>query len=226
MSDDADFQPRRRLTQAETREQTRGLLLAAAARVFAQRGFAGASLEEIAELAGYTTGALYYHFANKDQLFLELLRTGSSQHIAELAAAAPNVFDDASADPFDALSAFLVERGDNRLEPLGGEFWLYALRNPDCMAILAERFRKRDEALEPTITNLMDRPGTPPGITPSELTTVTVELLGALVRRRQIDPDSVPDDLFARVLRRLFAIAPEPSSSTPPATGDTSPANE
>ncbi|MGO9959999.1 MAG: TetR/AcrR family transcriptional regulator [Solirubrobacteraceae bacterium] len=225
MSDDADFQPRRRLTQAEAREHTRALLLAAAARVFAQKGFAGASLEEIAELAGYTTGALYYHFASKDQLFLELLRTGSSQHIAELAAAPTSVFGDANADPFDALAAFLVDRSDDRLEPLGGEFWLYALRNPDCMAILAERFRKRDEALEPTITNLMDRARTPPGITPNELTTVTVELLDTLVRRRQIDPDSVPDDLPARVLRRLFAIEPE-HGSRPPATWSTSPANE
>src|SRR5580698_5621289 len=55
--------PERRL------ERTRAALVASARHVFATRGFEGASLDEIADAAGYTRGAIYKHFANKEDLF-------------------------------------------------------------------------------------------------------------------------------------------------------------
>jgi AcrR family transcriptional regulator len=56
-------------TQAERREQTRAALLAAARALFAERGFAAAGREDIVERAGVTRGALYHHFASKEELF-------------------------------------------------------------------------------------------------------------------------------------------------------------
>jgi DNA-binding transcriptional regulator YbjK len=50
--------------------RTRAALLDAAAEVFARRGLDGATLEEIADVAGFTRGAVYHHFASKDELFL------------------------------------------------------------------------------------------------------------------------------------------------------------
>jgi hypothetical protein len=50
----------------------------------------------------------------------------------------------------------------------------------------------------------MEQLGTPPGITAAEMALITDALFAALVRRRRIDPGAVPDDLLARVLRRLF----------------------
>jgi len=47
-------------------------------------------------------------------------------------------------------------------------------------------------------------PATPSGISPQEMTTVALALFQGLVRRRLIDPASVPDDLYPRVLRRLM----------------------
>jgi AcrR family transcriptional regulator len=200
-----------RFPSASGRSQTwypyRGLLLAAAAQVFARKGFAGASLEEIAEVAGYTTGALYYHFANKQELFLELLRTGWSRQIArEISAVNDDAFS-ADADPFETLSRFVVRRAGRHAEsePLQGEFWLYALRNPEAMDVVAEKLREHVAGLQPLIAGAMDRAGSAPGITPAEMTTVALALFQGLTRRRRIDPDSVPDDLYARILKRLFA---------------------
>src|SRR3990170_6936691 len=73
MSKSQATRPRRR-TQAERRAETRANVLAAARPVFARRGLRGASLEEIAEEAGVSRGAVYYNFDDKEHLFLALLR--------------------------------------------------------------------------------------------------------------------------------------------------------
>jgi len=201
--------PRRRLTQAEAKERTRQELVAAAARVFAQKGFAGASLEEIAEAAGYSTGAVYYNFAGKEELFLELIRSGWSRQIERRTEAVTRVFAEAAADagdPFDALSAFLAGRAGRGSDasPLVAEFWLYAVRHPEAMDLVAAKLSEQDRGLEPVIAAAMERYGTPAGISPPELTLVAMSLFEGLARRRRMDKDAVPDDLFARVLRRLF----------------------
>lgn len=54
---------------------TREQLLAQAARLFAERGYAGVSLEDIAQAAGFTKGAVYSHFGSKEQTFLATLRS-------------------------------------------------------------------------------------------------------------------------------------------------------
>src|ERR1700752_4485412 len=65
--------PIQRLTPERRRELTRTALVEAAAEVFARRGFEGASLEEIAEVAGFTRGAIYSNFGSKDELMLAVV---------------------------------------------------------------------------------------------------------------------------------------------------------
>ena len=81
-----------KLTPARRRELTRAALLDAAASVFAQRGFEGASLDEIAEAAGFTRGAIYKNFDGKEDLFfavfdLNLLFQRAKQMVEEVASA-------------------------------------------------------------------------------------------------------------------------------------------
>lgn len=57
-------------TQAARSEATRGALVLAARRLFGERGFAGAPLDEVVRDAGVTKGALYHHFPSKEALFL------------------------------------------------------------------------------------------------------------------------------------------------------------
>lgn len=63
-----------RRTQAERRAQTREALIEAARALFAERGYAAVSLEEIVRAAGVTRGALYHHFKDKQDLFRTIVR--------------------------------------------------------------------------------------------------------------------------------------------------------
>src|SRR2546421_5848491 len=55
------------------RELTRNALVSSAGELFAERGFHAASLDEIAERAGFTRGAIYSNFENKEELFFAVL---------------------------------------------------------------------------------------------------------------------------------------------------------
>jgi AcrR family transcriptional regulator len=197
---------RQRLTRAEAKEQTRQRLLESAARAFAEKGFGGASLEEIAESAGYSTGALYANFANKDELFMEVVATRRSRAATRRAEAVAEVFEQRD-DPFDALSGLFVRVADRDREfaPLQAEFWLYAVRHPAAMDVIAAGVSDQVNALEPVVARALDRFGATAGAAPREVTMVMMALFTGLARQRRLDPHAVPDDLFTRALRWLIA---------------------
>jgi AcrR family transcriptional regulator len=64
---------RKRLTREESKEVTRMRLIEAAERLFVCKGFDDASVEEISETAGYSRGAFYSNFDNKEQVFLAVI---------------------------------------------------------------------------------------------------------------------------------------------------------
>ena len=201
---------RRRLTRAETKARTREQLLDAAARVFAQKGFAGASVEEIAESAGYSTGALYSNFDSKEQLFLELLSTRRSRGMARQAAIAAEILQKKTAgdeDPFDAVSQFFAKVAGRNTEfgALQAEFWLYAVRNPEAMGVMAANTDEQIDTLEPLAILLMERFGVATAVSPRAVARVVLGLFQGLTRQHRIDPAAVPDDLLAQALRWLFA---------------------
>lgn len=140
----------RRSARSAKAEQTRSDLLAAAAKVFAERGYEAASVADLAKEAGYTKGALYSHFSSKEELFFTL--------VAERNDASEGGVDDPAAELGEALPAE-SDLGDVLLSL---EAYLYALRNPEARARvvpLAElsmrnlagriRFARTGEAGEP-----------------------------------------------------------------------------
>jgi AcrR family transcriptional regulator len=70
---------RKRLSREDSREQTTQRLLDAAQKLIARKGLDAASVENIAEAAGYSRGAFYSNFESKDDLFIELLRRDHQQ---------------------------------------------------------------------------------------------------------------------------------------------------
>jgi AcrR family transcriptional regulator len=75
--------PRGEFDRSARKAATRARLLEAAARVYAARGFAGATLDDVAEEAGLTKGAVYGHFGSKDNLLSALMEEWLANEIAE-----------------------------------------------------------------------------------------------------------------------------------------------
>ena len=87
-------------------EATRAALVAAARSLFAERGYAGVGTEEIVAHAGVTRGALYHHFANKEDLMRAVLHD-LSRELAEASAAAALKETDQWRQILAAVNAFL-----------------------------------------------------------------------------------------------------------------------
>ncbi|KUI29048.1 TetR/AcrR family transcriptional regulator [Mycobacterium sp. GA-2829] len=120
-----------RWTKERRIEHTRQILLDAAEEVFARKGLTGAALEEIADAAGFTRGAIYSQFGAKEKLFLAVVDRQRQRFLdgfAEVMMSFHNL-DDVNLDEL-AQRWRQLSSGTDRAA-LGYELTLYLLRNPD-----------------------------------------------------------------------------------------------
>lgn len=195
----------KRLTRAETKARTRERLLDAAAEVFARKGFAGASVEDVAEAAGYTTGALYSNFGGKDALFVELLASRAGYRLSEAESIVSNRGSTLEEER-STLSRFLVEVADKDMDiaALQAEFWLYAIRRPELLEHLAEQFRSNRDSLATVLADRARDMGQPENVPFESMATVVLALFQGLVQLRRTDPDLVPTDLYGTAVSWMF----------------------
>lgn len=166
------------LTADRRRQQTREYLLQAAAEVFAEQGFHAATLDEVAAAAGFTKGAVYSNFKNKDDLFLALLEDSYGREIAALQAtlADSDVPPEARIGDFVALIGGELDRA-----PAGTlylEFYLYALRNPAARARMNELEQEDVRA----IAEILESERAKRGIADDEPAERTARIIVALFR--------------------------------------------
>jgi AcrR family transcriptional regulator len=124
-----------RLSRAERRERTRQELISAAEACFVTRGFHASSVDEVAERAGYTKGAVYSNFASKEDLFFAVYERRVERVLAEVVPAQRQAGAERA---FDWLATTTIERRDRDDGWLAVffEFWAHVLRHPE----LRERF--------------------------------------------------------------------------------------
>lgn len=138
---DARPRPRRRLTAAARRE----LIAEAAAELFAERGYRGASIGEIARRSGVTPPVVYEHFESKRELYRELLE----RHFAELREVWRENFvgDDPAeqrvAQSFDAWFAYV------EVHPFAGKVLFRYSTDPEIEAVHAEVAARSRESILP-----------------------------------------------------------------------------
>lgn len=129
-----------RLSREESRVRTREMLLASAARAFARAGYAGASVDDIAEDAGFSKGAFYSNFASKEAIFLALLEERKQSEIMAIRA----MIAEAGSDKLmETLTAWLDGlHGDRDFALLAAELELQARRS-ESLAAGYEALQKR-----------------------------------------------------------------------------------
>ncbi len=206
----------KRETRAEKQARTRAELIATAASVFAQRGYEGASVEEIAEQAGYSHGAVYSNFAGKSDLFLAVFEQYMADRAQELAATQAGIDDDASLETrARALADQWMERfaEDRESFLLHLEFLAASRREPE----LAERFGTRSVSLRETIAAFIAHQQKEEGVEgplpPSDLALILRALGIGLAIEALVSPEAVRDDLYGDFVALLVTMMRQHASS-------------
>src|SRR5689334_11901153 len=158
---------RTRAARQEGRE-ARDELLSAALRVFARRGYRDAGVDEIAAEAGYSKGALYWHFSGKEELLAALLEeridVPMRERFALLASAPPE--QDMSEEATRAFAQQLDREREALL--LEREYWSLAIRDPELRARYAERQTELRRDLTVALEARAEHLGTPDVSTSAE----------------------------------------------------------
>jgi AcrR family transcriptional regulator len=201
------------MTREQSKANTRERLLAAARRVFARSGFHGASVEEIASMAGFSTGALYSNFDGKEDLFLVLMEREIDEHAREISEAVrqrASVSERATGGARQWMT--MIEREPDLLL-LFMEFWAYGVRDAQIRPKVAEQFAHMREVLTKLIAESVREFDLELDIPPEQLAVAIDALADGIARQKLADPDAVPDELMGRVLSLLFAGATRPAQS-------------
>lgn len=198
------------MTRAEASAQTREKLLVAARQVFLERGFHGASVGDIAALAGYTTGAIYSRFGGKDELFLQML----DSELEERADAQRAVLE---ADDFEqmvrAAARDLHRAGlrDPAMTPVVIEFWTYAAAKPELRARVSELHKRQIAWIAELLREGCERFGMRLRLPAEEVARGGGALSRGLRLERLLEPDWVTEKNFVEMFTAYATGLAEPA---------------
>ncbi|HEX6496374.1 MAG TPA: helix-turn-helix domain-containing protein [Acidobacteriaceae bacterium] len=179
-------------------------MLDSAARAFALHGFAGASLEEIAESAGYSRGALYANFDGKDELLLTLVERSMQSQAAEAMELTSQPLS--PADAFVRLRKSFATFGNSDREAclVIAEAQLYAIRNSRFRERLAALFRAQHQQIVALVTRFFEQLPQRARISPRQAAFIAVASLQGLTLRNLADPETFSDQMVEDALGWIF----------------------
>ena len=143
-----------RLNREESQARTRNLLIEAARREIVKKGFAQASVRDIADAAGFSQGAFYSNFPDKEAILLELVQRHQSEERAKIEAALSQAPDDAAKAMAGIERWAATVNSDADFAVLAIELQLQALRSPSFAQGYNELNRKHRRALGLLVTKL------------------------------------------------------------------------
>lgn len=196
---------RTRAARAQRREG-RDEILSSALRVFARRGYRQAGVDEIAADAGYSKGALYWHFSGKEELLLALLEeridAPMRQMVALLESAPPD--QDMSLEAAREFARQLDEQREAVL--LDREYWTLAIRDPELRDRYADRQTELRQSLATALIARARHLGTPDLPMPAEdVARIVMSIIGGLGVDELVEPGSIRPELLAEALALIYA---------------------
>jgi AcrR family transcriptional regulator len=185
-----------RVSRGERQAQTRSDLIAAAREVFLRRGFHGATLEEIAQEAGYTKGAVYSNFEDKDALYLAVLDAHYERRIEAYAGIV--LEGEVWEDVLREVSRFMADADDREPGwlPLLTEFVAHAAHDDAVRVAYLETRNRFLEAIAGILDAGNERYSKRFKISTFEMARASSALIGAMSAERRLDPAGTSRELF------------------------------
>jgi AcrR family transcriptional regulator len=209
--------PVQKLTPDRRRELTRTALVEAAAEVFTRRGFYAASLDEIAEAAGFTRGAIYSNFGGKEDLLMAVLELYTERQLEAFGEAIhPGAGEPAEARQQAAAAVWGATQAEQNLAALSMEMRLYALRNPEFRKRLAQSERHQQERIAAFITEVAAIEGRKLPVDEVDLAYVLRAFSDGLSQIRLVDVDH--GDYYDKLAAFFFGMIEQAMAEENPAT--------
>lgn len=187
-----------RLTLPQQRAQeTRQRILDAARTVFGRRGYGQATVEEIAAEAGVSNGALYHHFASKEELFRAILDNHIREQHIQIGAFVP-------ASSFREVIERFVGYWFNHLETehesdsLFVELWAQAARDPNVRASVAAFSRQGAHLLGEALRVAQSAGAVRPDLDVEAASTLIYATMEGLFLLWEVDPESIDFEKLSR----------------------------
>lgn len=174
----------------------------AALDAFAERGFHGASVEDVCERAGFTRGAFYSNYASKTELFIALYERQTARVLEVLDSTAAPADDDMDARDLGAVVTKFMSSApyDRRWFVINYEFALLALRNEASRAAFAAARKRAWTTFAAHLTEVLERMGLELTVPALELTRWLFAIYEGGVTQAFVEPDLIsPHDISERV---------------------------
>ena len=194
-----------KLTPERRRELTRTTLVEAAAEVFANKGVNGASLEEIAELAGFTRGAIYSNFGSKEELLFAVIDHFIDRQLQDFAAtmgAGGGGFEQNARAAAEMFGRDL--RQSRTITALDLELRLAALRHPEVRRRLAQLERESSMKSARLVEEQVARHGLTLEIPPRDLADIGRAAVEGLMQLAWIDEENA--ERYEHLVENVFVL--------------------
>lgn len=195
---------RKRLTQKERKEITRKLLLESAVEIFAKFGFHGASVDKIADHAGFSKGAVYGHFQSKEELFLALLENRMNMHAENI----NNLIEQeyTVSHTIEKINAYFnsVKEENRTMSMLNMEFLLYAMRKESVRDKWSGMISQSVGRISESIEVLMKKENHKLSLPSQDIAWIILSLENGMSIFHYIGENSVPSDLYGKALKTLL----------------------
>ena len=184
--------------------RSRAELIDAGVAVFAERGYSGASVEEVLRRAQLSKGTFYFNFKGKEDLFAAVIHERIDQPARDLMRVTAEAPGDTPTS--GTVSAGLADLLRTQRTPLLllNEYWSQAVRDP----ALAARYRERQTALRDALATALaarhEHTGVPLTIDAHRLAEAFISLAVGLAYDSMIDPGAVDDALFGDILSLVY----------------------
>ncbi|MEO6318210.1 MAG: TetR/AcrR family transcriptional regulator [Acidimicrobiales bacterium] len=208
------------LRDPEATDPIREKLISAAAEVFAEKGYDGAGVAEIARRAGYTTGAIYGRFTGKAELLVTAIETYSDDELERLFN--EHRFEGRITDILTTVGTHLVTDEPDRSNDLLLEAFVASRRDPEVRRGMQEALDLRSDSLLALVAEAQATGAIDPVLDPEAVVRFCHAVGFGFMVFRAVDlplPAAKPwEELIARLVNALAA----PSAPSDPSTKGTS----